>query len=262
MAELSSTLSPPTTPRTSPHPSPLSSRPSPLSPRPSPMSPHPVSFNASPTVPQTVIRPRASVAGELVTLFNQQPGECRWPIYSRAPKPCVFPEPVTEADGHTYVYLEPGTHLYHATVIMGNKPKWFENGGLHKEPKSYTWFASTPDHAKSMNWTHLLKYTVDTRLKLLFVQNMFTAHGIRKGHEYAKGPFLTVSRTIDVDGYAGCNECEFMIVHSSIKKISADPTVMEEREMRYINGGSRAHKHTRRCFCRKRKQRTLRRRRA
>ena len=103
-----------------------------------------------------------------------------------------------------------------------------------------------------MNWTHLLEFEVASEIKLVFIQNLFTEKKKRKGHNYVSSSFISdyARSETKIDGYAGCNECEIMLVKESLKKLNPVPTKIETRPM-LIDDGRRTRK------TRKRKNRKL-----
>jgi hypothetical protein len=171
--------------------------------------------------------------------MNPNATTCRW-LTRSGPKDCDMPNPVV-IDGVEMVILPVGTKLYHATLILGKERKWFEETRLTDSERQSMWFASTPDHAKQMNWTHLLEYTTREELKLMFIRNIWIHSKKTTGRNYLSSRTykqnLTTYRKHGLDGYAGCNECEYMIFDRSFKKLEEGPIVLEERPVASMDGG-------------------------
>ncbi len=180
----------------------------------------------------------ASSVKSFFTTLNQTPGECQWNTPS-GPKPCNMPPPLEE-NGIVIVKLPPGTKLYHATVIHKGKPAWF-NEPLTESRRDRMWFASTPEHAKQMNWTHLLEYEAEEEITLQFIQNLTTHAGVTTGHQYMDGEKYRVNRKqakekeVHLDGYAGCNECEYMLLRGAFRKLSAARQI-DYKSPRFLGG--------------------------
>ncbi len=178
------------------------------------------------------------------TTLNQKPGECQWNTPS-GPKPCNMPPPLEE-NGIVVVKLPPGTKLYHATVIHKGKPAWF-NEPLTESRRDRMWFASTPEHAKQMNWTHLLEYEAEEEITLQFIQNLTTHAEVTTGHQYVEGEKYRVNRKlakekkVHLDGYAGCNECEYMLLRGAFRKLSAARQI-DYKSPRFLGGFWRTRK--------------------
>jgi hypothetical protein len=171
--------------------------------------------------------------------MNPNATTCRW-ITRSGPKDCGMPNP-DMIDGVEIVTLPVGTKLYHATLILGKERKWFEESILTDPERRSMWFATTPDHAKQMNWTHVLEFTTKEQLRLLFIRNLFIHSQKTTGKTYlSSGKYkknLATYRKHGLDGYAGCNECEYMIFNSSFKKLEEGPLVIEERPATFMDGG-------------------------
>lgn len=175
-------------------------------------------------------------------------GECRW-ISSLVGKvdQCNFileAVDVFEIQDKKVVLVDipEGTKLYHATFIPMGGDKWFETQMPFDSGKGIVWFASTPMHSSVINHTHILEYTVEEPLRMVFERNIAISYadkGVTKGYDYL--PILAMTQIKlkelfgqKIDGYIGCNECEIGIFNDSIKEKLSKHSVFREKSLAYI----------------------------
>ncbi len=180
----------------------------------------------------------AAAASSFFHTLNKKHGECRWNT-PKGIQHCNMPLP-TEEDGIEVVKLPAGTKVYHATVIQKGESRWFE-APLADSRRDRMWFASTPDHAQQMIWTHLLEYEVQEEITLQFIQNLTSHADVTTGKQYIECDRYRINRKIakdkavHLDGYAGCNECEYMLLQGAFKKLSAANQI-NYKSPRYLGG--------------------------
>lgn len=223
----------------------------------SPLSPLSLRFSSSssslssmttPPISPAPMSPRGTgtTTTEWKKTYNQTPDQCVWPLPppSKDTKQCNFPfkeNPVIQ--NIQTVTLPAGTELFHATQILPSQKIWFTNMtavSFDTLPKKIMWFASSPEHAKHMNYTHVLKFKTKKDIKLVFIRNLLVHIGSNTGNELLKNPeFASIlSKDPELVGYVGCNECEIGIFkHHLADVIELPPEVLETRSYMYITGG-------------------------
>ena len=229
-------------------PSPLSI-PSPLSPSRAPPSPSTLS------IPSPLWNvPSPSPSRHMREILNQTEDKCEWGAgpTSAIIMSCKFPEPVKEADGNQYIYLESGHMLYRSEKHFGKTPKWFNTTNIGESSKNHMWFANTPEHVQVFGGTHVLMYKVIRPIKLLFIRNLTKEKHVKDGNQYYREKYTDDVKDLIVDGYAGCNECECMLTKSGLLSLTQRPVEIKDLS-KYVSGGSRRRQHKRRRTTRKHK---------
>ena len=180
--------------------------------------------------------------------FNKEVDECRWisSLVGRVSN-CDFVLEgidVVEVNGKELVIVEipTGTKLYHATFIPPGKEKWFETLMPFDSGKGLVWFASTSIHSSIINHTHMLEYTVDKPLTMVYEKNIAITYAnkrVTKGYDYLPilmGHMMKLASEFDIniDGYIGCNECEIGILNDSVKEKLSKYELHSEKSLSYI----------------------------
>lgn len=227
----------------------------------SPLPGSPLSRPASPLTPKH--------AGWKL-MFNKMEGECKWPLPPplKGEQDCAFPFSSVALldDAVSRVTLPAGAKLYHATTIYPKDARapWFTSATpFATVPGKAMWFASSAIHAKHMNYTHVLEYTLTKDIDLLFVQNIATTfgrYGVSTGKDLLRTPEFHKYLTPEIVGYAGCNECEIAILktHLLTNDFLSAPLVLEERGLKFITGGGRHRKTQRQRRSKPKKLKTVR----
>ena len=184
--------------------------------------------------------------------YNQELGECRWPIDVRGFKveDCNFKYDIIKkySNGIKIVEVPRGTLLYHSMNSTNAKPTGFDYGKnyqrmLPNPRRGFTFFTSTFVHSGNFtNSTHVLEYKTKRKMLLIYEQNISQKYGpTYRGNEYFKLILPKIAGVIqkdgyDIVGYMGCNECEIAIVNEALPAvIKLPPKVIFEKSSKFFD---------------------------
>lgn len=177
--------------------------------------------------------PIASTSG-FADMYNLKPEECRWPTRMGGflVKDCAFGtrpyETVRVKNPFTntnitldIVELPARSHLYTGTK---NPARVYNSSSDWPSTRGFVWFASTKDHTMPLGPVKIHTFVTNEPLLLLYVHNMTTELNISTGANFALAlpkirNEILKGTGINIDGYLGCNECEFGLFNSSLDKL-------------------------------------------
>lgn len=173
--------------------------------------------------------------------YNKKDGECEWPInlIGKIVKPCNFNIQLVEKipifntkKSAQIIKLPAGTNLYHGTIISRKGKPWFIKKHPSDTNKGGVWFTSTLEHQGNVNATYVLQYTTIRDMYGVFEQNLWNIGKGTTGNEYIPyfnmlEQYIQKHYNINIEFYAGCNECEIYILNDSVKTVmKTNPIVL------------------------------------
>jgi len=189
-------------------------------------------------------------------IYNSPDSEdCKWPtnLVGGNVKNCNFvleiystpeyPSGIVEYGENKIVLVKipAGTKIYHATFVPPFEKTWFNYRYPENLEKGMVWFASTIDHASMVNYNYMLTYITKKDMIVVYEKNLKIynkGNSRTRGYEYL--PIISNIKSflypnIKIDGYIGCNECEFGIFNTSIEHcLEKTPIDITEKSLKYM----------------------------
>lgn len=146
--------------------------------------------------------------------FNLSDDQCEWPtrLSGRPVVKCGFnAQPYKHNKDINLVTVPAGTTLYRGVKDVNTEYNDFKS--LLSVPRDLIWFASTEEHAMPLGPLAVHKMTTKEPLLLVFSRNLSKEFKVDTGFDMIV-PLKLIAKqlkndNIEIDGYMGCNECEY-----------------------------------------------------